>query len=67
LSGSDPIFLDSRVEREGGGWVVYLEFLFPHGLESKRIGSYRSEGKARVAARWMSWAARREIGWPRGL
>ncbi len=64
---SDPIFIESRVELEAGAWVVYLEFLFDQGMESRRIGSYRSEGKARTAAQWMSWAARRDIGWPRGL
>lgn len=64
---SEPIFLDSCVEREEGAWVVYLEFLFDEGMGRRRIGSYRSEGKARLAARWMSWAARREIGRPRGL
>ena len=63
---SEPIFLESRVEKEAVGWVVYLEFLTDEGMRSRRIGHYRSEGKARTAARWMAWAARREIGWPSG-
>lgn len=64
---SEPIFLESQLVIEAGEWVVYLEFMTERGMERKRIGAYRSEKKARVAARWMSWAARREIGFPTGL
>jgi len=61
------MLVQSEVVLEHGAWVVYLEVWFEDGIERKRIGSYLSESRARVAARWITWAARREITPPTGL
>lgn len=62
MKGRDEaIYLGCHVILEGGSWQVELEFLFSDGIRRKRVGAYRSEPKARVAARWIGWAAQREI------
>lgn len=63
----DPMLAQTEVVLENGAWVVYLEVWFVDGIERKRIQAYRSEHKARVAARWIAWSARREISPPTGL
>ena len=66
-ASDEPIVLACNVILDEGSWVVELEFLFPDGIQRKRVGSYRSEKKARIAARWIGWAARREISRPTGF
>lgn len=61
------MLVQSEVVRERGMWVVYLEVWFESGIERKRIAEYPSEAKARLAARWMTWAARRDIDPPLGF
>ncbi|NRA58186.1 MAG: hypothetical protein HRU13_08770 [Phycisphaerales bacterium] len=63
----DPILAQCEVLLENGAWTVYLEVWFVDGIERKRIDSYPSEHKARIAARWIAWAARRQISTPTGL
>ncbi len=67
MSTDRAMLVQSEVVRENGSWVVYLEVWFETGIERKRIAEYPSEDKARLAARWMTWAARREITPPTGL
>ena len=64
---SDAMLAQSEVLKENGEWVVYLEVWFTDGIQRKRIGAYRTEQKARTAARWITWAARREITPPTGM
>lgn len=63
----EAMLVQSEVLQEAGAWVVYLEVWFTNGIERRRIGTYRSEHKAHIAARWITWAARREITPPTGL
>lgn len=68
MTGTDGAMLvQSEVVIEDGAWVVYLEVWFPDGIQRKRIGSYLDQRRARTAARWVTWAARREITPPTGL
>lgn len=67
MGEDEAMLVQSEVVREEGAWVVYLEVWFEDGIQRKRIGSYRDERKARVASRWVTWAARREITPPTGL
>lgn len=68
MTGSKEAFLvQSEVVVEDGAHVLYMEVWFPDGIERKRIGVYRDEKKARTAARWVTWAARREITPPTGM
>ena len=64
---SDAMLVQSEVVLEKGQWVLYLEVWFEDGIQRKRIDAYRSEYKARTAARWITWAARRDIAPPTGL
>ena len=64
---NEPFLVQSEVVVEDGAQVVYLEVWFPDGIQRKRIGAYRDEKKARTAARWVTWAARREITPPTGM
>ena len=48
----EAMLVQSEVLQEAGAWVVYLEVWFTDGIERRRIGAYRSEHKARIAARW---------------
>ncbi|MEN1705070.1 MAG: hypothetical protein AAGJ54_06095 [Planctomycetota bacterium] len=63
----EAMLVQSEIVLESGAWVVYLEVWFDDGIQRKRIGDYRSEAKARIAARWITWAARREITPPMGF
>ena len=63
----EPMAVNSEVLCENGSWTLYLEFWYVEGIDRKRIGTYRSEQKARIAARWIVWAARREISPPTGF
>ena len=64
---SEAMLVQSEVVREDGQWVLYLEVWFVDGIQRKRIDSYASEHKARTAARWITWAARRDMTPPTGL
>ena len=63
----EPMAVNGEVVYENGTWTLYLEFWYVEGIERKRFDTYRSEHKARVAARWIVWAARREINPPTGF
>ncbi len=63
----EPMLAQTEVILENGAWTVYLEVWFTEGIQRKRIAAYRSEHKARTAARWIAWAARRDITPPTGL
>jgi len=63
----DAMLVQSAVVREDGMWVLYLEVWFQDGIRRRRINAYPSESKARIAARWITWAARREITPPTGF
>ena len=68
MTGTDePMMVQSEVVRENGQWVLYLEVWFVDGIQRRRIDSYPSEAKARTAARWVTWAARRDMTPPTGL
>lgn len=64
MTPDKAMLVQSEVLRERGMWVVYLEVWFDDGIERKEVGAYPSEAKARLAARWMTWAARREMSPP---
>ncbi len=66
-SSNEPIYLGCHVVLDRGSWWVELEFLFEDGIRRKRVNSFRSEGRARVAARWIGWAAQRDIDPPMGM
>lgn len=59
--------VQAEVRRENGAWVVFLTVWTEEGADVRRVGDYRSEGKARIAARWIEWAAMRDIDFPTGL
>ncbi len=66
LAVTDDAFLvEAEVLQENGAWVVYLEIWFADGPRRHRIDTYYTEAKARLAARWIQWAARREIDTPK--
>lgn len=64
---NEAMLVQAEVLLEDGAWTVYLEVWFVDGVERRRISSYPSEKKARIAARWIAWAARREITPPTGM
>jgi hypothetical protein len=66
-SEEEPFVVQAEVVNEQGAWTVYVEFWFTKGIERHRIGTYRSEQEARLASRWMAWAARRDVRPPTGF
>ena len=64
-SGADLVQVEVKLDK--GAWAVFLTIWTEDGAEVRRVGDYRSEGKARVAARWIEWAAMRDIDFPTGL
>lgn len=67
MSADEPFAVESEVVGENGQWAVYLEFLTPHGPLRRFIAAYPSEASARMASRWLVWAARRDVRPPDGL
>ena len=63
----EAILVQSEVVRERGQWVLYLEVWFEDGIRRQRIDAYPTEAKARTAARWITWAARRDMTPPTGM
>ena len=66
-SKHEAMLVQSEIVLEEGQWVVYLEVWFEDGIRRQRIDAYRSLEKAKTAARWITWAARRDITPPTGL
>jgi hypothetical protein len=54
----------SRIEREAGMWVVYLDVLFTDGVARRRIAAYASRAQAEMSAKWMQRVADRDLDGP---
>jgi hypothetical protein len=54
----------SRIERESGMWVVYLDVLFTDGIARRRIAAYSSRARAEMSAKWMQRVADRDLDGP---
>jgi hypothetical protein len=60
----DAISARAYVERERGEWVVSVEVLFLTEIVTRRIQAYSSQSKAETAAKWIGWAANRDLTSP---
>jgi len=56
--------VETYVESERGQWVVDIVVIFEDEAVRRRINTYRTERRARIAAEWIKRAAQRDIKGP---
>jgi hypothetical protein len=56
--------VETYVEQERGQWVVDIVVIFEDEAVRRRINTYRTERRARIAAEWIKRAAQRDIKGP---
>ncbi len=56
--------IETYVEPERGQWVVDIVVIFEDEVVRRRINTYRTETRARIAAGWIKRAAQRDIAGP---
>lgn len=58
------VTVETFVELERGQWVVDIVVIFPDGAVRRRVNTFRTEARARIAASWIKRAAQRDVEGP---
>jgi hypothetical protein len=56
--------VETYVEEERGQWVVDIVVIFEDEAIRRRVNTFRTERRARIAAEWIKRAAQRDIKGP---
>jgi hypothetical protein len=56
--------VETYIEQERGQWVVDIVVIFEDEAVRRRINTFRTEARARIAAEWIKRAAQRDIAGP---